>query len=238
MIPNKKMTEEEVLKILHYEKVASGGEAAICESNRFDTLYKIFTRLGKPIKMSDNKFKKIQKLYELDLEHSVKPVSTISIGDTIVGYEMTSNPSYETYKSYELTEEEKIIILKKSKEILEYFSKYGIVYGDLDLRNILINRETLDIMFCDMDNVQIGEYPMDVLPFGLEEYSLTRGIDKNAGAYMLNELSLKFFDMDIYCTGRRSIMRKFKRPANKIIESMKDIENFNGEYLISHIKRK
>jgi len=238
MIPNKEMSLEEVKRLLHYHKFSSGGEATICESNREDTLYKIFTFCGEPIRMSDNKLKKLEILYELNLDQMVRPVSTISIGDTLVGYEMTYDYDFETYKMYELSLEEKISILKKSKEVLEYFSKYGVIYGDIDLRNILINRNTLDIMFCDIDNVAVGAYPMDILPFGLEEYSLTRGIDLKSSAYMLNTMSLRFFEMDIYCTGRRVLLKKFKRPADKIVSSMKDVNSFNGEYLISHIKQK
>jgi len=69
-------------------------------------------------------------------------------------------------------------------------------------------------------------------------YSLTRGIDLKSSAYMLNTMSLRFFEMDIYCTGRRVLLKKFKRPADKIVSSMKDVNSFNGEYLISHIKQK
>ena len=85
-IPNKELSEKQVKIILSNYKINSGGESTICESDKSYTLYKIFTKDNSPIEMSDNKEKKIVRLHELDIEHSTKPISTISMNGKLIGY--------------------------------------------------------------------------------------------------------------------------------------------------------
>ena len=56
---------------------------------------------------------------------------------------------------FPLTTEEKISYLRRIKLILNYFKRNGIIFADLKCDNILINRETGKIKFCDMDSIQI-----------------------------------------------------------------------------------
>lgn len=235
-IPNIAITQEEIKRKIFYQKVGSGAEAVICESDRTDTVYKIFVQNGKIIEMSDNKFKKILKIYNMNLEHSVHPISTISLDDKIIGYEMSCDWDYSTCTFYELSLKEKVEFLKRSKKILEYFSQKEIVYGDLSMRNILINRHTGDIIFCDMDNIQIEELPIDIYSSELEYYTKERKIDTQTHAYMHNLMSLQAFDLDMFWSSKREILKNFKTPAFQIISSMKYPENFNGDYVIRHIR--
>ena len=99
----------------------------------------------------------------------LKPISTITISDVIIEYEMS-----DEYKLYEFSNEELIYFFKGKK--LEFFTSQEIIYGDINTRNILFNRSTGDIKFCDVDNIEINNCRIDKLPFSLIEYNKMRGI--------------------------------------------------------------
>lgn len=236
-IPNIVLNENQVKTIMTRGRIVSGGEAVICRGNNPYTLYKIFNSVGKAIPMSNNKEKKVIRLYEREIEHSVKPVSTISLNGILIGYEMVDEYDFDSYKLYQLDKEELMHFLKETKNILEYFSSKGIIYGDMEPRNILFNRGTGEVKFCDMDNIQIDELEMDIFPYSLIEYNETRGIDDGVHPYMHNKLVLGAFDLDLYCSTNFALKKVFKRPGRKIIESMRNPLDFKGEYAIEYIKK-
>lgn len=237
LMPNIKLTEEQFRKILLHHKVYPGGEATICDGSNYGTVYKLFSKNGNPKPMGDNKEKKVIELYQQQLDYSTIPLSTISVNDMIVGYEMITDDDMKVYKWYQLSYEELIFLLRKSRDILKYFISKGIIYCDVDLRNILFNPSTGEIMFCDMDNTQIGDLKVDLMPFGLIEYDKVRGIDEQASIYAHNLMSLHCFDIDHLCSRDREISYLFKRPAKKIVKSMRKPQSFNGEYIIDYIKK-
>ena len=237
MIPNKKITEDEFHDLITWRKLTYGGEAIICESDNPYSLYKIFTNLDKPKPMGESKEKKIELLHELKPEYSIQPISTISLNDVIIGYEMTTDFGLESYKPYQLSPEELKYFLTKTKDILEYFSSLGIIYGDLEPRNILFDRQTGDIKFCDMDNISINGIPMDKLTFNLQFYEAHRPVDSSAHPFMHNIMTLRATGLDLYWANRFDIRKQFKRPAVKIIQSMSKPENFNSEYIVQYMKK-
>ena len=145
-IPNIELTEKQVYELLSKNKIFSGGEAIICENDSPFSLYKIFYDHERILPIGINKVKKINELYKMQLDYSVKPLATISLNDVIIGYEMTSDFDLESYKLYQLTGDELLYFLKQTKHILEYFLNHGIIYGDIDPRNILFNRKTTHII--------------------------------------------------------------------------------------------
>lgn len=236
-IPNIKLTEKQVQELLTRHKLVTGGEATICDGDNPYTLYKLFSEYGIPKPMGDNKEKKIISLYQEDLDYSVRPVSTISLNDMIIGYEMINEYDFDNFKLYQLSRDELLYFLKESKRILEYFSNKGIIYGDVEPRNILFNRYTGEIKFCDMDNTQIGIYPMDKLPYSLIEYDKMRGIDNGVHPYMHNIMTLRAFELDLYCSSKSDVKKVFERHANSIIKSMRDPREFNDEYIVTYMKK-
>lgn len=236
-IPNIELSEKQVYELLGKNKVFSGGEAVICESNSPFSLYKIFYDHERILPIGVNKLEKINELYRKQLDYSVKPLATISLNDVIIGYEMSSDFQLESYKLYQLSEDELLYFLKQTKYILEYFSNQGIIYGDIDPRNILFNRKTGEIQFCDMDNIQIGDYPMDKIPCGLTHYNLVRGIDAGVHSFMHNIMTLRAFDLDIHYSDSRKIRKLFNPPVKKIILSMREPEKFNNEYIVSRLRK-
>ena len=236
-IPNIKLTEEEFKYLITQCRVGFGGEATICEGPRSYTLYKLFSNMREPKPMGDNKEKKIIELYNRQIDYSVKPLSTISVNDMIVGYEMTNEYDLDSANLCYLTNEQLIYFLKESKRVLEYFAKKGITYGDIELRNILINRDSGRLVFCDMDNIKLDDYEMDLLPTALIGYSDIRGIDDGVQPYMHNRMTLRALGLDDLLTPKSDIRKTFKRPGRKIIESMKDPKDFKNEYVIEYIKK-
>lgn len=236
-IPNISLNENKINELITRHKVTMGGEAIICESDNPYTLYKLFFSNNQICSIGDNKEKKVIELYQKDLDYSVKPVSTISLGDIIIGYEMTNEYDLETYKAYQLTREELLYFLKETRKILDYFESKGIIYGDLDFRNILFNRFTGEIKFCDMDNTQIGALKMDKLPFTLMEYEQTFGIDTGVHPYMHNYMTLRAFDLDPYFINTFDRRRLFDHQARRIISSMRNVKTLKKEYIIDHIKK-
>lgn len=237
IIPNKIITKEQFLTLITNKKIFLGGEAIICKSNNSNSLYKIFSKAGQPAPMGKNKEIKINSLYEIKPDFCVLPISTISLDNVIIGYEMTTESELETSKPEQLSLEELKYFLTKTKDILEYFSSLNIIYGDIAPRNILFNRDTGDIQFCDIDNVIFNENPMDIIPLSLQAYESSRILDRNVHPYMHNMMTLKSLSLDVYWNSKKELRHFFKRPAIKTIESMQEPKHFNNEYIIQHIKK-
>ena len=189
-LPNKELTLEQVNMLLHQYILFSGGEASITESDKSYTVYKIFQKLGIPTFMSDNKKNKLNLIYQKNLDYSVKPVSTLSLDGELIGYEMTYDPEFENIHLLDLIVDrnELIYYLKKTKEALEYFSSQQIIYADFYSRNVLFNKRTGEIMFCDMDNIEIEDLKIDLLPYDLCEYDIYRGLDDGVHPFMHNKM--------------------------------------------------
>ena len=235
-IPNIELNTEQIKELTTQYKIARGGEGIICEGITNNTVAKIFAKHGEIKPMGDNKEHKIFELYKRQLEHTTIPVRTISYKGILVGYEMTTDPYFDTYKGYQLSYEEQKHLLLKTKDILEYFYSKGIIYGDFELRNILLNRETGDIIFCDMDNTQVDDYPIDKRPGNLEYFYLCRAIDGTVHPFMHNILTLRLNELDPF-SSRYAINKVFNKPAHKIAHSMRQPVEFIPEYVIDYIKK-
>ena len=257
-LPNITLTNEECKNLLRNRRFAKGGESVICHSDNQHTLYKIFVidptiEIATP--MSDNKFSKIKSLYKKRLEHATHPLSTISMNGELIGYEMTYDPAFIPLEKMDLSRKEMIRALKETREILLYFDSKDITYSDIKSDNILINPKTHKIMFCDMDNTRVGEYPVDLKCFNLMRfYEIYGKMDNVVQAYMHNLLTLQQLgftsDLELpsgeLSTSYHSIITalrhgkrptKFKQGANEIFDSMTSPQTFNGEYAIQYIKR-
>lgn len=248
-IPNIDLSRQVLEDIIVTESFNRGGEAIVCCSDKPNTLYKIFIDpyTGEIVDMSDNKFKKIAALHQMQLEHSVKPLSTISMDGQLVGYEMTYNREHIPLATARLDRNSAIAILKKVKTGLEHFHTKKTVYGDVTDRNVLINKRTGEIEFCDMDNVQQGENPIDVMGKQLRLFCTGYGtVDAVADTFMFNLLTLQqvgfptkhsSYDDIMLALEQGQLPSNFDRKAIKTIESMTNPATFNGQYAIKGLKR-
>ena len=254
-LPNLKLSEKQLKSVLE-TKVDYGGESYICLGLEGNTLYKLFRNpnIGtsqiydasyKPnvtelVQMSENKFQKLKRLHELQLKYSVLPLSTISYNGELIGYEMIQKNNMEPIWFGILTEEEIIYYLNKIRKILEYFAKYDITYGDIKERNILHSIATGEIVFCDMDNVRIGENPIDICDYELDFYLDNGGKEAYIDSYMHSLMTLEALELclDDVEESQNEYKRYFKKSALPIIKTLIKPEEYEGEYISQYIKKR
>ena len=114
-LPNKELTYEQIIHLLNYYKISKGSEAVVCEGPTDYSVYKIFVENFDVAEMLDNKEKKVNLIYQADLDFSTKILSTISCNGKLVGYEMSSKPFLMSYKIETL--------LFDNEELLHYFKQ-------------------------------------------------------------------------------------------------------------------
>ena len=200
-LPNINITDREYEYIITQEE-AIGGEGMICSSGKKNTLYKLFTDPHVNIcPMTENKVKKISLLYQKNLPYLVKPLSTISCNGEVVGYEMTYDQNDRALECLPHLERKQLIAaLKQSKEALQQFASQDVIYGDVSESNILLNTKTGLITFCDIDNMQVGQYPIDVKGYALIKYYEKTGIiDEKADAFVHNLLTINTLHFTSAC---------------------------------------
>ena len=247
-MPNIELTDKELEILIEESKFSYGGEAMVLRNNNPHTLYKIFTIPGTDIEaeMDDNKFRKIIRLYNSPLEGIVLPLSTISNRGKLIGYEMTYDEEDECLLDVIMSDSERTHFLHESKDILLYFTSQDVTYGDVKDDNVLVNRRTGKVKFCDIDNIRLQELPIDIMGHGLTEYfEVVRRIDEKADAYMHNLLfleQLKYNNLSHRAILNRlrakPIMPEFPEEVERIISTLIEPEKFNGEYAIQYIKRR
>ena len=232
-MPNIDLAKEELVEIKR-KRIGMGSEGIIYFSKSHNTVYKIFSSYRK---MDENKEKKITKLYQMDIEHCVKPLQTISCHGLLIGYEMTYDREFIELKPFRLPRKKLIHFLQQTKEQLQYFSEHDITYGDVAPRNILINQRTGASLFCDMDNIRLGDLPIDIMSQTLKSYSEVCGIDQNTDAYMHSIMTLAAFYLDEKYSDMEEFRYNFTKEGERVFREIKEKENYSGEYIIQYVKK-
>lgn len=247
VMPNKKLSLEELDIMLFDKRFDYGGEAIVLRSPNPNTLYKIFVypSTDLPERVSSNKERKIIELYQRQLEGAVQPISTLSLNGELIGYEMTYEPGDIPLLNLDLSQEEKMYVLEKSSDILTYFASQDITYGDVKDDNVLFNPTTKKVKFCDMDNIRIGTLPIDVMGHGLYDYYKAVGtIDEKTDAYMHNLLlleQLRYNNLShkaiLSRLRQKPMMPEFPEEVENLLNGLTTPENFDGRYAIKMLKR-
>lgn len=250
ILPNIKLSERELNNLLQ-NAISRGAEAIICPGSKDDRLSKLFVnpfelQWSNDIKttdlreMTDNKLCKLKALYQQDVEWMVRPLSTISYKGSLLGYEMTYDKDDITLSSplISKTSDEFAHYAIESQEVLQYYNKLGIIYGDVAARNILVNRKTKQAKFCDIDNIQYQGYPIDSKTIQLLLYEQSNGSDSNTDIYMHNLMLLDSFNLssDDINDNSELFQEHFDEFAISIYSSMLYPENFTGESAAKYIK--
>ena len=162
-------------------------------------------------KMRQNKLKKIQILGTMhQLKNDLRVTRTISHEGIFMGYEMISSYPQYPLDTNPLYVENIIPYLKRLRDILEDYHKHGIVFGDVKANNILQNQEFDIISFCDVDNIQIKNLPIDLPNFSIQRFQDENGIVNEAvDHYMFNLLTLSelFYGSTFY----KNVEEKIKK---------------------------
>lgn len=243
-MPNISLSEKQLQQLKARKPLRTGGESVIYSSED-DTIYKLFTDPdnSKLVGMSDNKFQKILRLYQMKLEYSIEPLSTISFNGDLIGYEMVKE--IDSYWLQLLLRKNRIDFLKQTRCILEYFASKDITYGDVKLNNIFMSHHTGTFIFGDIDNVRLGEYHIDLIGDDLTYFVNRYGeVDQYCDAYMHNLMTLKYLNyyadtyQEILCGLRDGTYpRRFMKEALPTIKSMLTPSDFTGEYIIQYVKK-
>lgn len=126
------------------------------------------------------------------------------------------------------------------------FHNLGIVYGDVFSTNIFIDEKQKDVIFCDVDNMKVLDYPIDMVNYIAVKFIDNYGfIDDKLDSYMLNLLTLEQFSpklkdiLDILSSGyipKNLTNDKNKRLIKKINYANKRTNrNYSGAYLIDNL---
>ena len=142
------------------------------------------------VKLLFDKDKLKNKIHQIDLIHktkigTIKPINLVEVNGNIIGYTMPYLKNYHQFDSNKMSEEDKKTVLRKLKTKLDEFHKEGIIYGDLNNGNVLIN-DDLDVELCDIDNVSIAGLNFDIIGEMGKEYLKRFGICENFDEYMFN----------------------------------------------------
>ena len=89
-----------------------------------------------------------------------------------------------------------------------------------------------------MDNICIGQFPMDLIPQELEYYIRVRGFDDKVDAYMHNIMTLLLLQIGNDFELSVEFIRTFNQRANLILYDMQNPETFEGDYLIEYVKKR
>lgn len=248
IMPTIKLTNKEYHNLLERSVINYGGESLICKSKRVNTLYKFFNYDSdmEPEVAYPNKKAKIQMLYDMpSLAYSVKPVGAVEVDGIFLGYEMTRDPLDISLADAIISQEEKLVYLHKIKRILDYYKLLGITYGDVRGDNILIEPTQHSVKFCDMDNIQIGNYSFDAMTDTLATFIEERdSIDETADMFMFNLLTLEQltyqeapYEEIIERISKGIYPPNFEPAAHRVLDSMLTPEKFTGETIIQYIKK-
>lgn len=234
-IPNISLTQQELEQIKKQPYFDFGGEATIYTTPNPHTLYKIFdSQRG----MSTNKLRKLEILYQKSPDNCVQPLSTISCDGRLIGYEMTYDERDKEFRYVmgRMSSDEKLYWLKHTRDILEQLKRQGIIHGDVASRNILVNPLTKEAKFCDIDNVSIGQYPIDITSHTVKPYKRIYGVDEGIDIYGHNIMTLDAFFIDPCGTTKPT--KKLKLSGMRTYYGTKYPEYFDSKYIVQYVKKK
>lgn len=198
---------------------------------------------------------KIKYFHDLNLEYICNPEKLLNIDGNISGYSM-KNRKYcypiMVFKNFPISE--RIKLLEKIKNILKNLHKNNIVYGDLNVKNILSNGT--DVYLTDIVNAKIPDYDFTEISRTMHEYRENKGkMDVNLDNYMLNLLTIYMLNDEIEYENILEIIYNilFKRFNNQETEEiigltdnikcmdigykMLDLRNGVDELIIDHIDK-
>lgn len=255
ILPDVKISNEELNHILfNFNNYDHGSEGVIVKQNNKRNVRKIFYKESSIFdeeKTHENKLNKLSKLYQIEnFDNDVRISNTVSCNGKLVGYDMVSNKINYPFVIAPLLREEKIKFLKQIKKKLEYFHSLGIVFGDVRVGNILIDKRNKNISFCDLDNIQIDNNPIDLFPYYICSFEDENHlVDKKVDYYMYNllllsELLYEHYDYEHILEKLSSSvdLEKEKSIFNDSgimnIKKMVNVKNrYTGGYLFDNLKK-
>lgn len=184
MLKSVELSKKEVFN-LREKKINYGGESIIVRPDIPNTIYKLY-RESVSQEERQNKHKKLELVRSKNLKFITKPQSILTCESKIIGHAYDYDRNDISMLLAPLTTQEKISYLRRIKLILNYFKRNGIIYADLKSDNILINQQTGQIKFCDIDSIQIDDLKTNVHEEYLVPFFKSETLNEQIHVYLHN----------------------------------------------------
>ncbi len=171
-------------KIFNY-----GGESILVKSPDNDIVYKIYRDYISPNER-ESKHRKLELVAERQIEHITKPKCVLICDGKIVGHGFEYDKDNVPMLLYPFNHITIINYLRRIKKILLYLEENNIVVADLKSDNILINLETGEIKFCDIDSFQIDDIPTTNIEDYLKGFLKGELLDKGVHIFLYNLMTI------------------------------------------------
>lgn len=252
ILHNIELSQKEYGDLL-FKKGIRGGEANLVKDGNY--IIKVFNKnfghkgyspdSDRIEEIRENKFRKIESVFNFkdNLLDEIKPISTYSVNGKFVAYKMPYL-AYPMMSDDCFTREEKIYYLDKLKESLLRLHDQETVYGDIKGNNFFVNTSNGLVIPGDLDNMQIGDCPIDLMNGFAQEFVDNYGcVDEKLDSYMHNLYTLEIA-MDCNMFGYIEVFDRISMDdipdgINKEeVRELLDIDpSYDGGYLIDEIKR-
>lgn len=198
-----------------------------------------FSKATIPEQTLKNKQQKIKLLQEIAIPNEVQILSSAFFEDQFLGYFMNEAKEFQEFSYNTCSCFEQLQFLKRLKKQLIRFHELGIIYGDLKSDNVLIHLQNWKKgCLCDLDNIQLQEFPIDTINQFADEFLFQYGIaDEKLDWYALNLLTLETFyrlDRKTYITYQetREFMDHYKGQSKALREMQHITPDYEGSLLI------
>lgn len=259
MLKDVKISEKELKKLQEISR-SGGSEGCVLffknHGNKSYFVRKIFHKnfeycqknREKNERICENKRLKITRLYHLKIfQNDVRVLRTISCQGKFVGYDMKCYPTARTfYQIHFRNMDEVLFYTKQIQKLLEEFHEHDIVYGDISAANILIDPKRNRASFCDLDNMQVEHYPIDLYNYQLQPFCKKGLIPSTTDAYMFNLFllsSITGMDADRLLDKLRHNWKpqEIQQSGMGILQQMATAaksHHYDGTYITPYVKRK
>lgn len=150
-------------------------------------LYKIFKTEDKSI--LKNKIEKLEILKSYKME-DINPLDFIQINGKIKGYTMLPFKDSKPLDIFLHNKKEKLRILKIILEKISILHQKHIIFGDINISNILIQNG--QVHFCDYDNYKVENFNFDITNCLENIYLSKLEADEYLDLYMFNLLTISY----------------------------------------------
>lgn len=192
-----------------------------------------------PKHIVENKEKKITILESKNFPNHIQILGNATVEHEFIGYFMNEAYPYQDFCLNTFSTYQQIIFLKKLRNQLQRFHNLGYFYGDLKSDNVLshIYRYNLSCL-CDLDNMQIKEFPIDIKSDYVDEFLYQYGeVDEKLDWYVFNLLTIEtLYHLDKTTTipyhETRKFMDNYRGNSSALKEMQKINEHYQGNLLI------
>lgn len=253
LLANVQLSNKEYGDLL-FSRGIKGGEVKLVRDGNY--IIKVFNKnfghkgyssdSGEVEEIRENKFRKVEALSSLEngFLDEIKPINTYTYDGKFVAYRMPYL-LYPVMSNGDFSKEEQLVNLSKLNDTLLCLHDHEIIYGDIKGDNFFVNPYDGAIIPEDLDNMQVGDYSIDMMDSFASEFVDKYGYtDEKLDSHMHNLYTLEtFMDCDMF--GYTEVFDRIgigdiPDGVNKArVKKLMNINSsYDGSYLIDEIRRR